>query len=320
MTELAVEMCDPRDRETEIKGLFARNGQEGFETVFERAYRRRADQGFRSWVGLLGDQAVMHIGVTPLPFTDGSRTLMGGVLGDLMVDESHRDFWAPVRLLRRMVSDLKRSGQIDFLVTTTVADAEPVFKAGGFKPFGTLRRYVFPLSLPYLGLARLRGRVPRRRATPGSGHLPAHDVLTFQGSGHWRLKTDAEYYDTRIPRAEFADGTWLAVEGSTGGAGGWALLSRNGKLPEMALADAFWSDDGVRLGEVVHAAGRWAQGQRYRKMTLTTLAESTVAQQLKRAGWFARDVGSTLLIQQLGKVPPPPVEQWFLPGFALSGW
>lgn len=320
MTELAVELCDPRERETEITRLFARNGQPAFGAVFDRAYRRRAERGLRSWVGMSGEQAVMHISVTPLRFTDGARTLTCGVLGDLMVDESHRDFWAPVRLLRRMVSDLKRAGEVDFLFTTTVADAQPVFKAGGFKPFGTLRRYVLPLARPYLGVARLRGRVAHRRAIPSASHLPDNGVLTFQGGSHWRLKADAEYYDTRIPRAEFTDGTWLAVGGSNGGAGGWALLSRNGKLPEMALADAFWSEEGVRLGEVVHAAGRWARAQRYNKLTLTTIAESHVARQLERAGWFARDVRSTLLIQQLGKVAPPPVEQWFLPGFALSSW
>src|SRR5690606_24590743 len=86
----------------------------------------------------------------------------GGVLGDLMVDEAHRDFWAPVRLVRLMVGALKREGNMRFLYTTATNEAETVFKAGGFKPFGQLRRYVIPTLAPYLTFARIRASVPRR--------------------------------------------------------------------------------------------------------------------------------------------------------------
>jgi hypothetical protein len=317
--DLVVEMCDPRIRETEIKSLFARNGQSGFDAVFERAYRSRAEQGLRSWIGLSGDQAVMHISVTPMPFAGLGQTLVGGVLGDLMVDESHRDFWAPVRLLRTMVSDLKQAGQIDFLLTTTIADAEPVFKAGGFKPFGKLRRFVLPLSRPYLGVARVKGRVASFTAAP-AGILPAFGNLSPRDGTHWRVQTDAEYYDTRIPRGEFADGTWIGVGAEGGASPAWALVSRSGKRAEMGLADMFWNEEGIGVGEVVHAAAQWARRQRFRKLTLTTLQESQVAQQLNRAGCLARDVRSDLLVQQLGPRRPPSVENWFLPGFALSTW
>jgi hypothetical protein len=318
MSEAVVEQCDPREREAEIRALFARNGQAQFDAVFERAYRPRAADGLRSWIGRLGDDAVMHISVTPMRFTGGGRTLMGGVLGDLMADEPYRDFWSPVRLLRAMVADLKRAGEVDFLFTTTVADAEPVFKAGGFKPFGTLRRYVLPLSRTYRAVARLRGRVARHRATP----CQAHNVVSGgasppYGTGHWRPQSDEAYYATRIPRLDFADATWLAIGRD---ASGCALVCRHQERPELTLADAFWNEDGVGLGEVVHAAGRWGHGQRLSRLSVTTVQETRVARQLERAGFFARDATSKLLMQPLGPNTPPPVDDLFLPSFALTSW
>lgn len=316
MSEVVVEACDPRDRERQIRDLFARNGKSFFDTVFERAYRARADRGLRSWIALSDDRAVMHISVTPMPFVGCGRRMTAGILGDLMVDESHRDFWAPVRLLRRMVSDVKREGRIDFLITTTVADAEAVFKAGGFKPFASLRRYVLPLVLPYLTFTRIRSRARRNRVRAGDGTVPRLD----EGLEVWRPYADREFYDTRIPRAEFSDANWLALNGGSATATA-ALLSRNQDLPlEMSFADLFWTGNRSEFPEIVHASARWARQQGMKKLSLTTLAESAVARRLEQAGFMGRDTRSKLLIHGIGPDPVPPVEEWFLPSFGLSGW
>jgi hypothetical protein len=320
MSELVFEQCDPRDRETELKDLFARNGKAVFADVFDRAYRHRAEHGQRSWIALQDGRAVMHISVTPLRFVGGGRSQIGAVLSDLMVDDGYRDFWAPVRLLRKMVSDIKKAGEIDFLLTTTTTEAETVFKAGGFKPFGTLRRYVLPLSRLYLGFARLRARVGRSRAhQSGFQEWERENSILPQNVGPWRPLPDAVFYETRIPRLEFTDGKWLSVN-ANGSAPGWALMARNPDYHELRLADAFWDDQGVGLGEVVHAAARWGTTQRFKKLAIGTVQESRVAGQLERFGFFARDVRSLLLIHQLSPNKPPPVEDWFLLGFALSGW
>jgi hypothetical protein len=97
------------------------------------------------------------------------------------------------------------------------------------------------------------------------------------------------------------------------------MLSRDNALPEVGLADAFWHPSGLGLGAVAHAAGRWARRKGFKKLTLTTLQESQVAAELLRAGFFARDLRSVLLMQKI-KTAPPPVEKMFLPGFALSSW
>jgi|SRR5688572_17701961 len=317
MSEIVFEKCDPRDREAELKDLFARNDKAQFAEVFDRAIRPRAAQGLRSWVGLQDGRVVMHVAVTPLQFVGGGRSLKGGIMSDLMVDDGHRDFWVPVRLIRKMISDVKRGGELDFLLTTTTSTAEAVFKAGGFKPFATLRRYVLPLNPLYLAFARLRARIKRTRVHPSGLAQWESNTLT---DGPWRPLANAQFFETRIPRFEFTDGEWLSVANGRKSDPGYALVARNPHLEELRLADAFWNNQGIGLGEIVHAAGRWGRKRGFKKFTIGTIHESAVGTELQRCGFFARDVRSVLLLHQVSSIAAPPVEDWFLLGFALSGW
>jgi hypothetical protein len=253
-----------------------------------------------------------------MPFTGMGKTLMGGVLGDLMVAESHRDFWAPVRLLRTMIGDLKRAGEIDFLFTTTVADAQPVFKAGGFKPFGTLRRYVMPVVLPYLAYARLKSKVLRVGKARAIAPQDQAVSTVLHAPGYWRPQTDGEFFDSRIPRYEFADATWLRMDSARLRA--TAVVSRHAELPESNLADAGWQDEKTDVPRVILAAAGWSRRSGFRKFTATTLHESRFARHLERSGFFPREMRSTLLVNVLTRNEVPPVEDWFLTGFPLSTW
>jgi len=323
MTQPVVECCDPRDRADQIKDLFARNGQPGFDAVFERAYRPRAEAGLKSWVGWIGDRAVMHISVASQRFGDGSRALTGGLLGDLMVDEAHRDFWAPLLMLRSMVSDVRREGRIDFLLTTMTRASESLFKAGGFRPFGQLRRYVFPLMRPYLAFARLRSgaRSGRDSEVPLDDAQMAARLPLLASSGFWRAEARPEFYATRIPRGDYADGTWVGVGGERDRARqAWALLCRHGTWPEVTLADAFWGRDTGGLPDVVLAAARWARAKRFGRLSISTLDASQASRDLKRAGFLARPSVADVLLLQLGKSAPPPVDNWFLTAFVGSSW
>jgi hypothetical protein len=140
-------------------------------------------------------------------------------------------------------------------------------------------------------------------------------------SDYWRPEPAAVFYDSRIPRMESVEGTWLSVPGKERDDAGCVLLARDGASPHLtAFADAFWSDGGTRLGRVAHAAAGWARARRFRKLALTTIAESRATRLLERTGFVPREVRSTLLVNRLSQVEPPPVEDWFLTGFALSGW
>jgi hypothetical protein len=319
LSRIQFERIDPREHGDELKALFARNGQTQFEAVYERAYQRRAADGMRSWVGRMEGAAVLHISVTPMLFTDGTRSVQGGIMGDLMVDEPHRDFWNPVGLLRTVVADLKKSGEIRFLLTTTTSDAEPVFKAGGFKPFARIRRYVMPLMWPYLTFARTRARSFGMRATR-LGEGPQHPVAvdTFRSGECFRPAPSAGFYDTRLGRGHFSDVNWVQVANG-GGRTGAALLSRSTIESEIGIADAFWNDARPDLRDVTLAVSRWARKQGDRRLAMSTLAESRADGALREAGFLARGFRSSLLLQNLG-ADLPPVDDWFMTGFPLSGW
>jgi hypothetical protein len=323
MSELIVERCDPRTRAAQIKDLFARNGQPGFDAVFERAYRARAASGLWSWVGSVGGRAVMHISVTPQAFADGSRTLMGGLLGDLMVEEPHRDFWAPLRLLRTLVGDLKREGRLDFLLTTTTTLAESLFKAGGFKPFGRFRRFVFPLFGPYIRCTRFwsGARPATVTPTPLGDAAVARLLPSLRSADHWRARACPEFYATRIPREEYADGVWLRVSSQAeAGSPGWGLLSRHSRWSEVRLSDLYWGAGTASLEDIVLAAAQWSRANRVAKLATSTLDESGVSGQLKHAGFLARSYLSPVLLQQLGPTAPPPVTEWFVTAFVGTAW
>jgi len=322
MTGMVIESCDPRDRADQIRALFARNARPEFDAVFERVYRRGAEQGLRSWLGVVGDRVMMHISVSPRVFTNGTRTLRAGILGDLMVDESQRDFWAPLRLLRTVMADVKRAGQVDFVLTTMNPASRSLFKAGGFKPMGQLRRYVFPLFGPYLAVARLRSGAKPCVASPVELGAPefAARLPGLGSAGLWRAQATPEYYGARIPRQDYADGMWLRVGGSEPAGQGWGLVCRHSTRPELALADAYWTPQGAGPGAIALAAARWGRGHRFSKLVMSTLDQGGVAGQLKRAGFIARPNVMTVLVQSVSQVEFPPVQDWFLTAFVFSTW
>lgn len=119
---------------------------------------------------------------------------------------------------------------------------------------------------------------------------------------------------------EFTDGEWISIANGRATPRGYALVARDPHHGELRLADAFWHNRGIGIGEIIHAAARWGRRKGFKKFAIGCVHESRVAAELKRSGFFARDVRSLLLVHQLTPNTPPPVEDWFLLGFALSGW
>lgn len=319
-SDVLIEVCDPRERSAEIHDLFARNGKPDFDRAYRRAYLPRIEHGLRSWVGQVEGRAVMHISVNPTRFTDGTRTLTAGVMGDLMVEEEFRDFWTPARLLRTVAADLKREGQVDFLITTTTNDAETVFKAGGFREYGDLRRYVLPLNRAFLAFTRLRRLLPRLdyEVTAEAPIGPPSDPPMKSGSW-WRPEASDEHYRTHVPRAEYEDLTWLALyrKGESEPVAR-AAMSRRKSINEMVLADALWVEGKTTLAAIAIAAARWARKQGFPKLAVSTMAEAVVAAELRETGFFDRSLRSVMLVNRLREIPP--VEELYLTGFALSDW
>ena len=324
MDELTVHCCDPRERAGEIKDLFAQCGQSDFAPYFERAYHARAEAGLRSWIGVADGNVVSHISVTPVEFGNGEYTLRGGILGDLQIAEGHRDFWTPVRLLRTMVADIKRQEEIDFLLTTTTDEAEGIFKAGGFKVFGQLRRFVLPLFGPYVLWSRVRAgaRSPLADQLPLGADEVGQLLPTLTSNGAWRPLASPGFYATRVPKDGFVDGTWVTYADRTGNrnAKRWALVGHHESRPESAVSDAFWDGDEAGLGEVLFAAARWSKDERCTRMSISILDDTVAARELVRCGFFPRSIRSRVLLQRIRGGELPGLKNWFLPGLAMSGW
>lgn len=317
---MIVESFNPEKIADEVCDLFARNGQPEFASVFERAYRARAEEGLRSWIARVDGRVVMHVSVAPMRFHSGEHSAEGGVLGDLMVDEAYRDFWGPVRLIRTMVQGLKRDGAMRFLFTSATKEAETVFKAGGFKPFGQLRRYVIPTSAPYLTFRRMLAFLPRRVRRYVAVPDPTDSIFhTLSSPPYWRPEINASYIRTRIPRSGYADGTWVTLSDRQGEEIGRGLSSRHAVLREATLADAFWIPDSGGLPEVALAVASHARSRGLRTLSVTILDGTAVARDLKKAGFFPRPPFGELLMNPLHEQPAP-AEDWFLTGFVLSGW
>jgi hypothetical protein len=321
MADLVIERCLPSERAGEIQALFCRAGHPEFATVYERVYRVRERLGLRSWLGRLEDRVVLHISVSLESFTDGTRTLSCGLLADLMADESHRDFWGPIKLARRMVGDLRKDRTADFLLTSYLPVAEGVFRAAGFKPFNTMRRYILPLVWPYPLLRRLQHGESRPQLTA----LPFEDgrvgefLAGLNSPGCFRPVTSEAYFTTRMPRLEYPAGTWLLL-GERESPDAVVLVSP--KAPgEVIIADVLWRDATPRLTGAFSAVARWASREKHRRLTLIAVEGSPVAVAAQRAGFLERPGAYPVMMLPIGPadaIPAP--QQWSLTPFALTAW
>ena len=321
MADLALEQSLPSARAADIQALFERAGQPEFRAAYERAYRVRERFGLRSWIGVEDARVVLHISVSPERFTFGPRTFTGGMPGDLMADSTHRQFWHPLKLVRRMVADVKKEGTLDFLLTSFVPAAEGVFRAAGFQRFAPLQRHVMPLTWPYPLARRLLHRersapltaVPftDERAIAVLGRLTSPDVM--------RAAPAREYYLTRMPRQEYPAGTWL-LAGDPAAPHAMVLVS---PMPhrDLAIADAIWRDRTTGLAGVLSGVAAWAARQGHRRVYLTTIPGTRLATDAQRAGFLPRPSEASLMLLPLGDagtIPPP--DAWALTPFALTGW
>lgn len=320
MADLTLERCLPSACAAEIQALFTRAGQPEFSSVFDRVYRVREKLGMRSWVARENNDVVLHISAAPEPFSHGSRTVKGALLADLMADPTHRDFWGPIKLARKMVSDIRAEGATDFIATSYLPAAEGVFRAAGFKQFAVVRRHVMPLIWPYPLVRRLllRQRVPRLTAVPFRDGRSEIDLSDLASPGCFRPLATPEYFGTRMPRLEYPSGTWL-LAGEAASPDAVVLVSP--KPTELIIADVLWRDENVSLAGVLASVSRWAARSGNRRLTITTMEQSRLGEAARRAGFLPRPETYTLLLLPISApavIPPP--ERWCFTPFVLTAW
>ena len=321
MAELLIESCPPSARADAIQNLFSRAGQAEFRNVYERVYTVRERLGLRSWVGMLGDEAILHISVSPQPFSDGELVLHGGLLGDLMADDSRRDFWGPLKLARRMVADVRRDAAMDFLLTSYLPAAEAVFRASGFKSFGVLRRLALPLVWPYPTIRRLQHRqhVSRLTARPYGGDDIYPLLEELRSPGGFRPVPSREYFTTRMPRIEYPIGSWL-LAGDTS-APEAAVLVAPKEHGVLVVADVLWRNESPGLAGLFSGVARWAARTGHRRLSLTVMEESCLWVAARCAGFLPRSDSYPIMVQSIRHPEPLPASpRWAITPFALTAW
>jgi hypothetical protein len=321
MAEIDISAGPPSEAAEDIRGLFLRAGRPEFEGIYERVYRVRERQGLRSWIGRRQGQAAFHISLAPERFSDGAQTLTCGLPGDLMVDATERDFWGPVKLVRRMVADVARDRLADFLLTTYVPRAEAVFKAAAFKPFAELHRQAMPLIWPYPLLRRLMlvVKLPPVRAVPFMDGWSEVPLKAMHSPGAFRPVPHADYYATRIPRIEYPTGTWL-VTGPVDEPEAIVLVSTKPD-GELVIADVLWRDVTVSLKRIFAAVVRWASDSaKHKVVSITTIPGSHLADAARLAGFVVRGSYRVMIAPIVTPAAVPPPEQWAFTPFVLTSW
>lgn len=318
--ELRTIAVEGRERADDIKALFRRNGRSDVVTMFDDSY---PNAGGRSWIAVNAhDNVVMHVALFPCEIGDGRRVWRGGLLGDLMADPQHRDFFGPVRLVRQLVSDARRQG-IELLYSDPIKLSASVLKAAGFGPLGALRRYVMPASWPFRWYAALRGaRALRVVSTRGVDDVEVHSAIQrLQARGPVRVLRTPVASVSRAGGAA-SENRWLWLESSRipGEPSALLLVRSTGRNGRLIVMDFRW-DDAVRpIADALLTTARWASHTCHRWLDLHILEASFTATLAQRIGFLARADAQPIVIRHLAGAPVPPAPEWFLDRLDGSAW
>lgn len=320
---VTVERCSGLSHADEVKALFARNDRPGFAAFFDRNYGLSASTGGGSWIAR-DDKGtvVMHVAVFPRNFRAADRVVRVGLVGDLMADADFRNFWNPMQLFRRTIADLRRDGDFDCLYSDPSPNAVAIVLAAGFRPFGDLQRFALPLFEPYLALRALAAPRPNPAlyADVREGMSPEvpSEVSFPPPSGHFLADRTVEFYASRVS----AEGATRHVGihcARTGTAMAGALVRSDDRL--LNVLDLRWNERQTSSAAALLALGAAARRSGFRRVSLMTLVGSRLSEQVRAAGFLAREVVQPIhLLPLQTSVTIPPAAQWVLSTADGSAW
>ena len=299
---LDIQCVDPLQHADGLKALFAENEREDFAAYFDRAYPEAVRDGARSWIGR--DETgtiVLHMARIPQRCTIGGRTVTGGLLVNLMADREHRSLFPALTLVRRLVSDSRADGSVDFLYTDPNTQAAALLRVAGFVPVGDLERLVLPLSTSiWAGRVLVRVfhlllRLGRRWRQPMAlERVPAASVddenLTHQPSAGTRLRffRSAASYRRRLAAFPSSDDHWLTLRSKHGTPAASANAMVRAMLDGSAIVCSLSRTAETPLARIVPSLAQGLRRDGHRSIWLWTLAGTHFARELQRAGFIAR--------------------------------
>lgn len=163
-SQLRFSVVNPLDHEEDLKALMTGHGHTAFTDFFDRGYRDAVAEGGASWVGF-DDAGRIQISLTQFVhhFQFQGAHLRAGFTGNVMAAQSYRAFFPAFALFRRMLSDTRARGEIDFTYGDPTPQAVAISKAVKMEHVADLDRLVLPIGDPSIAKhvgARLFARAP----------------------------------------------------------------------------------------------------------------------------------------------------------------
>lgn len=308
MPDLEIIDVNPLDRAGEIKDLFLADNAAGFPDFFDRAYPSAVQHGGKSWVGLDAQgKVVTHIARFSRRFTLGERTIVGGVLLNLIAAKSHRTLLPALALTRRMTADSRAQRDVDFLYANPNAAAGTLLKAAGFSHVGSLGRFVLPLAgrrwytdVP----VRLYQTMVRIRFGNGSARAVEHSASRFDAAAFDRSMGQTSVLRPIHPPELFREslvgypsGTdhWVTFHESASSTHATAAVLVRGGPDRIATLFSLSRQSSMPMSAIVAALAAALRRAGYSKLSLVTMEGTKFARELTRAGFVPRQDTSPLL-------------------------
>lgn len=302
MSSLRILGVNPLEHADELKRLFLAHDTPAFPEFFDRAYPSVVRDGGKSWIGIdSGGHVAAHIARFPRQFALGERTVVGGLLVDLMVAKSHRTFLAPLSLVRQMAANSKAAADVDFLYGSPNTQASVLFKSAGFSTVGALDRFVLPLAGRrwYSDVAvQVYRAIMRIRAWARAAEVVEHPAQSFDPSAFERPAGNAPFlrpfrppdlYHQRLADYPSNADYWFTfrLRGGDSSQPSAAVLVR-GQSDGVATLVSLSREPSVRLSAIVPPLATALRRHGYRRLWAVTLSQTPLARQLMRTGFIPR--------------------------------
>lgn len=301
VTSLKIRSANPLDHAGEIKELFLADDHPKFPGFFDRAYPSAVRGGGKSWIGVDAEgRLVVHIARFPRRFTLGERTVLGGVLLNLMAAKSHRTFVPALTLMRQMAADSKAAGDVDFLYATPNPAGSALLKAAGFSTVSTLQRFVFPLAgerwytdaatRVYQAMVRVRAwNISAGAVEYGAQHFDADAFERPAGvTPALRPFHPSELYRQCLAGYPSSADHWFTFHrGSRTTQPSAAVLVRGG-ADRVATLFSLSREPSLPMSAIVPTLTTALRRAGYRRLSVSTLTGTQFAAELTRAGLVPR--------------------------------
>lgn len=144
---LRVRRVNPVEHEADLKALMSAHGHPEFAAFFDRGYPALVADGGASWVGF-DDAGRIQMSLTQFvhSFQFRGARVLSSATGNVMVAAPYRTFFPAVALFKRMLSDIRERGEVDFVYGDPTPGASAICRFVKMEHVGNLDRLVLPIA------------------------------------------------------------------------------------------------------------------------------------------------------------------------------